>query len=358
MAAKKADFILLSVAGAILIFGIVMLASVSAKISQEKLGSTYYFLNHQLLYGVLPGLILGFLAFRLNLKKIKKWAPYVFLANIALMLLVLIPQISFSAGGASRWLAIGPFTAQPSEFLKLSIILYLASWLPSKKTGKTFFPFLAILLLVGILFYLQPDIGTYLVIAATCGIMYFLANTPLAHTFFLISLGISGFVIFMKESYRQNRINVFLNPQTDPMGIGYQIKQALIAVGSGGIFGLGLGMSRQKYGFLPEAMSDSIFAVLCEEVGFIGAAILIAFFITFFWRGFKLGRISQDPFSKLAAFGITFWILLQTLINISSMTGILPLTGIPLPFFSNGGSAMIANLTALGVLLNISKQSN
>jgi cell division protein FtsW len=188
--------------------------------------------------------------------------------------------------------------------------------------------------------------------------MFFLANTSFIHTLILFFFGLGGILFFTKASYRQNRISVFLNSQTDPMGIGYQIKQASIAVGSGGFLGLGLCMSRQKYGFLPESMSDSIFAVLCEETGFLGAFTLIALFIAFFWRGFKLGRESKDPFSKLAVFGISFWLLFQTLINISSITGLLPLMGIPLPFFSNGGSAMIAELTALGILFNISKQTS
>ena len=157
--------------------------------------------------------------------------------------------------------------------------------------------------------------------------------------------------------YRAARLLVFLNPETDPMGMGYQLKQALIAVGSGGIFGLGLGMSVQKFGFLPQSMADSIFAIFSEETGFIGSLILIFLFLIFFWRGFKIAKKSMDQFSKLAALGISCWIILQALINIGSMIGIIPLTGVPLPFLSYGGSALVTELIGVGILLNISKNT-
>lgn len=364
----RPDFILLGTTIVLLIFGILILASVSASISQERFGTTYYFLNHQIIFGVIPGIILVFFAFKINLDSLRKWAPLILFGNLILLSLVFLPKIGTTAGGATRWLDLGPISFQPSEFLKLTFILYLATWLSSKAErvgqkklpnnfSQTLIAFLIVVAIIGLLLYYQPDISTLAIIILVAIIMYFLSGTPLWHIILLISLGVGGLLTLAKIApYRAARILVFLKPQTDPMGIGYQIKQALIAVGSGGLFGVGLGMSRQKFGFLPEPMSDSIFAILAEETGFIGVFVLIILFSIFCWRGFKIGKGSQDKFHQLSAFGITCWILMQTLINISSMTGILPLAGIPLPFFSYGGSALISELIGVGILLNISKR--
>jgi len=210
---------------------------------------------------------------------------------------------------------------------------------------------------VGALLIFQPDISTLVIILAVAGLMYFLAATPLWHSLLIMLIGSGGLLALIKlASYRMKRWTVFLNPEADPLGIGYQMKQVLIAVGSGGISGLGLGMSRQKFGFLPKPMSDTIFAIFSEETGFIGSIILILLFLIFLWRGFKISKNSQDRFSKLAAFGISCWIVLQTFVSLGSMVGILPLAGIPLPFISYGGSALISELAGAGLLLNISKK--
>ncbi|MFH1036523.1 MAG: putative peptidoglycan glycosyltransferase FtsW [Patescibacteria group bacterium] len=365
---RKPDLILLGVSVALLIFGILVLASVSASVSQEKFGNSYYYLWHQFSLGIIPGLILAFLAYRTGLNKFKKFIPLIFLGNLVMLGLVFTP-LGITAGGATRWLNLGLFSVQPAEFLKLTFILYLAAWLSTKTEKKTeieksknncwqtLFVFAMVLGIIGAFLFGQRDMSTFAIIAFTGTIMYFLANTPVFHMLLLGVLGVGGFLFFiLKESYRQDRLSVFFKHQTEPLGIGYQISQALIAVGSGGIFGLGLGMSRQQFGgFLPESMSDSIFAVFAEETGFAGCFVLILLFLTFFWRGFKISKGSQDAFSKLAALGITFWIIFQTLINMGSMTGILPLSGIPLPFFSYGGSALVAELAGVGILLNISR---
>ncbi len=192
----------------------------------------------------------------------------------------------------------------------------------------------------------------------TALVMYFVASTPIWQTLSICLIAAGGLFALIKIApYRLNRLLVFLKPATDPMGIGYQIKQALIAVGSGGIIGVGLGMSRQKFGFLPQSIGDSIFAIFSEETGFIGAFILVFLFATLAWRGFKIAKNCQDKFSQLLASGITFWIILQTFINIGSTVGILPLSGIPLPFISYGGTALVNELVAMGILLNISKQT-
>lgn len=364
---RKPDLFLLGTIIFLIVFGIIILASVSAPLALNKFNTPYYFLNHQLIYGLIPGIILGFLVFRTKLEKIKKLAPVFLLINLIFLILVFMPKIGMEAKGASRWLNFGIISFQPSEFLKLTFILYLASFLASKTQNaknrqkdfsQTFLAFLAIIGLIGALLIFQPDISTLGIIAIVAGLMYFLAKTPFWHTILIIILGSGGLALLVKfASYRFSRLLTFLNPEFDPMGRGYQAKQALITIGSGGILGQGLGLSLQKFGFLPEAMSDSIFAVFAEEMGFMGAIILLSFFMIFLWASFRVAQKTQDNFSKLASLGITSWICLQALVNISSMAGLLPLAGIPLPFVSYGGSALIAELTAMGLLMNISKNS-
>jgi len=361
--AKRPDYILIGVTIILLILGILVLASVSAPISQEKFGTTYYFLGHQILFGVIPGLILAFIFFKISLNFLKKWVLILFLTNLVLLAMVFLPGIGVSFGGATRWISLGPISFQPSEFLKLTFILYLASWLNSQtsvqKPNQTLIAFLILLSIIGLLLYFQPDISTFGVIALSAFLMYFLAGTPLWHSILIFFSGLSSLFILIKAApYRLARWLVFLQPGTDPMGIGYQIKQSLLAVGSGGILGLGLGMSLQKFGLLPHPMSDAIFAILSEETGFVGATILVCLFLIFFWRGFKISKEANNKFSQLAALGITCWITLQAFFNISSMLGLLPLTGIPLPFISYGGSHLVAELIAVGVLLNISRSNS
>ena len=355
----RPDYWLMGSVVALIFLGILILASVSASFSQEKFGTTYYFLNHQLLFGFLPGIILGFLAFRLPLDSLKKWTLVLLLINLILLAMVFLPKIGSSSGGAARWLNFGPISFQPSEFLKLTFILYLAAWLTNKtRKINLLIAFLIIIGAVSLLLIFQPDISTLGVIVLVAAMMYFLAETPIWHSILIILLGTAGLFSLIKLApYRAARLLVFLKPEIDPMGISYQIKQALIAVGSGGITGLGLGMSGQKFGFLPGAISDSIFALFSEETGFIGSIILIFLFLMFLWRGFRAGRLSQDKFSLLTALGISSWIIIQAFVNIGAMIGILPLTGIPLPFISYGGSAIVAELIGVGILLNISKNT-
>ncbi|MDO8424388.1 MAG: putative lipid II flippase FtsW [bacterium] len=370
---KKPDLFLLGTIICLVILGVIILAGVSAPFALDTFNNPYYFLKHQTLYGLIPGIILAFFAFKTKIATIKKWAPIFLLLNLIFLLLVFLPKIGVEAKGASRWLNLGFVSFQPSEFLKLTFVLYLASFLSTrtqifknggreradrKNFSQTFVAFLAVVGLIGLLLILQPDISTLGIIAVTASLMYFLAQTPFWHSILMIILGSGGLALLVKfASYRFSRLLTFLNPEFDPMGQGYQAKQALITIGSGGILGQGLGMSQQKFGLLPEAMSDSIFAVFSEEMGFVGAIILLSFFLAFLWASFRVVKRTPDSFSKLAALGITCWICLQALVNISSMTGLLPLAGIPLPFVSYGGSALIAELAGMGILLNISKQS-
>ena len=361
------DSILALLALVLVFVGILVLASVSAVFSQERLGTSTYYLFHQMTYGLAPGIFLGIVAFVIPLSWWKKWAPLLLLGNLGLMALVFVPKLGLASGGAARWLNIGIASFQPSEFLKLIFILYLAAWLASRVEKTSFqkqkrslkimlLPFLMIMAVIVVLLALQSDLSTLGVVLAVAILMYFSSPTPLWHSMLVSLIGLATFVALIRIApYRMKRILVFLNLNTDPQGIGYQIKQALIAVGSGGIFGLGLGMSNQKFGFLPQTMSDSIFAIFAEETGFIGSAILILLFLFFLWRGVSIAKRNRDTFSQLCAIGISSWIALQALVNIGAMIGVVPLTGIPLPFISYGGSHLAVELMSVGILLNISK---
>jgi cell division protein FtsW len=363
---KRVDSLLFIIFLIFLILGILILASASAPFSQEKFGNSFYFLTHQLFFGLLPGFLLLFFLLKSNLNFLKKYSPLFLFLNLILVALVFIPNLGVKIKGGTRWIAFGPLSFQPSEFLKLSFIIYLAAWLSTKTKGEkrkesfseTFFAFLILIMLISLFLIFQPDISTLGVILATSLAMFFLAKTPVWQTFLIGFLALILFFPLVKFApYRLSRILVFLNPELDPFGIGYQMKQALIAIGSGKIFGLGLGLSQQKLGILPQAFSDSIFAIFAEETGFLGSVLLIFLYLLFFWRGFKIGNESQDSFERLLALGISFWITFQAFINIGAMIGILPLSGIPLPFISYGGSHLISELGAVGILLKISKKS-
>jgi len=368
--AKTPDLILLGLCVALLFFGIFILASVSAAFSLQKTGSTSFFLNHQLLFGLLPGLLCAALAYALPLKFLKRWSVIILLFSILVLGLVFMPGIGGKLGGATRWISLGPITFQPSEFLKVGFILYLASWLTTriqkreenptfdklKGLTETLLPFIVIISVLSLFLILQPDIGTLGVIGIISIIMYFSASTPLWHTLLLMGAGAGALLLHIRLApYRLSRVAVFLDPSLDPLGQGYQLKQALIGIGSGGLFGVGLGLSLQKFGILPEPISDSVFAVFAEETGFLGASLLILLFIAFAWRSIVIAKRIKDPFGKLIIVGIASWITIQAFVNIGSMLGLLPLTGIPLPFISYGGSALIAELIGLGLMLNISR---
>ena len=342
-------------------FGLLMLSSASLAISQERFDKPYYYFFHQLIYGVGIGVILFFLIQKIHYKLWKKLAIVILAVSIIFLILVFIPGVGFGYGGAKRWIKIGFFSFQPSEFVKLGFIIYLSAWLEKRKTEikaffKSTFPFLIIIGIIGILIIAQPDIGTLGVIAITGLIIFSLAGAKFSHIIIVFLIGfVLLFALIKIAPYRINRLLAYLNPDIDPLGIGYQIKQALIAIGSGGLFGVGLGHSRQKYNYLPSPNSDSIFAITAEEIGFIGATILIILFILLVLKGLKIAKNSPDRFAQLTAAGISSWFAIQAFINIGAITGLIPLTGITLPFISYGASSMIMSLVAAGILVNISK---
>jgi len=359
------DLILLLVCGTLLAAGVLILASVSSSFSLQRTDTGFYYLSHQFLVGIIPGLLLGTAAFFTPLSFFKKWGILFLVFTIFLLALVFIPGIGGGVGSASRWIYFAGFSFQPSELLKLSFILYMASWLTSRTSSarkesfaKMLVPFATIMAVVSAFLILQPNASTLGIIAATGLLMYFLAGTPLWHSFALAGIGLGAFTaLLLLASYRINRLRVFLDPSLDPLGKGYQLTQALIGIGSGGLFGVGLGMSFQKFGTLPEPIGDSIFAIFAEETGFLGSMLLISLFAFFLWRVFLIARRTSDRFSSLTAAGIGVWIFLQAGVHIGSNIGALPLTGIPLPFVSYGGSALATELLAVGILLNISKQA-
>jgi len=355
------------------IVGMVFLVSTTFSSSHEIYGSTTYFLFHQIKFGVLPGLFLGLICFLFPLHKIRKLSFLgVGLALIATSL-VFLPGVGVNTGGASRWISFGPLLFQPSEFLKIAFIVYLAAWISSKrKEGADlrqgvkfwaakdltilFLPFLAILAVVCLLFYLQPDISTLMIVIASALIMFGTAKTrPLYNLFLVCGIG-AAFAAFVSfSSYRLERVLTLLNEKADPMGSGYQISQSLIAIGSGGWFGKGIGAGMQKFGFLPHPASDSVFAVMAEETGFVGCLIVVLAFFALAFFGFRMAKEARDDFSRMLAVGIVSWITLQSFVHMGAMAGIFPLTGIPLPFISYGGSHLIAEFMGMGILLNVSR---
>ncbi|OGZ79376.1 MAG: hypothetical protein A2358_00215 [Candidatus Staskawiczbacteria bacterium RIFOXYB1_FULL_37_44] len=357
-------------------FGIVFLACLSAPASLQRFGNTNYYLFHQIISGLIPAIILGITGYKISLKFLKKWAPLLVFLNLIALFLVFLPKIGNEAGGASRWLGIGGFMLQPSEFLKITAILYLSAWIASKLSENNaldwksvtkkgyhnviyiFVPFVIFLGIIAIALFFQRDASTLGIITLTLLALYFSAKTPLWHTLLILISGASILLFLIRfEPYRMDRWLIFLHPDSDPLGKGFQLRQSLISLGSGGVFGKGLGMSTQKFGFLPQAISDSIFAIIGEEIGAIGCIILIGLFILFFWLGIQIAKNTNDRFSKMTAIGIVVWICLQTFINMASVAGIFPLAGIPLPFFSYGGSHLAVELFGVGLLLNISKNT-
>lgn len=362
----KIDYFLMGIVGFLLFLGILVLASASASLSQEKVGISNYYLKHQILFGIIPGLILLWFFFKIKKETLEKLVLPFFLISLIFLILVFVPFFGSNAKGASRWFSFGPIAFQPSEFFKISFILYLASWLKSKadfsskkEKSKNLFVFLAILLPIIILLIKQPDLSTLGIICIVAFLMYFLSGAHVKQILIILLMGFLVFSIFIfLAPYRLDRFLNFLNPElADSMGKGWHARQILITIGSGGWHGLGLGLSRQRFGFLPETMSDSIFAIYAEEIGFVGSLFLIFLFLLFLRQGFKIANRADNSFLKLAAFGITCWITVQAFINIAGMIGLFPLAGIPLPFLSYGGSATVAELTGVGILLNISKQS-
>lgn len=342
--------ILLSLIGLFFVF-----ESSSVK-SFNEFGDSIHFLKLQSVWiglGIVAMVCFSFFDYR----KLYYFSFLFMLATIILLFFVLIPGIGQQSGGARRWLDFGLINIQPTEFAKFSVIIYLSSWFV-KKERKRFFSFLTLLGLLMFLIILQPDMGTAAIIFFLSIIIYYLAGIDLIYLLFLIPMAFVGFFILVKVSaYRLRRLLAFFDPSFDPLGITYHINQIMISLANGGFFGLGLGASRQKYLYLPEAHTDSIFAIIGEEFGFVGAVLIVGAFIYLIFKIYKAIEGVDDRFGKLLAGGIFAFFNLQVIINLGGMVKLLPLTGVPLPLISYGGSNLLVSFSLIGILINIVKKS-
>lgn len=357
------DRTLFGVVAGLFIIGLLVLYSASTVESFKDFNSTTYYITHQLLYGGAIGLVCMLVFSRIDYKRLQPLIPFAVIAALVLLILVKVPGLGFSAGGATRWIHMGPIVFQPSEIAKLVIILYIAGWIAKKQAHIKDFtygvlPSLFITVLFASLILWQPDVGTMLVLLSIAMVMLFAGGIDLRYFTGLLAVGAAALLLIIKfEPYRAQRLVTFLNPSFDPLGIGYQINQALLAIGAGGFWGYGYGLSRQKHNYLPETLGDSIFAVTAEELGFLRIVLILGLFLFFALKGMQVARRAPDTFGRMLAVGITSAIIIQVIINVGAIIGLLPLTGIPLPFFSYGSSALIITLAEVGILLNISRHT-
>lgn len=313
----------------------------------------------QILLGLIPGLLV-LMALRLIQPTVfQKWALPVYVLSLLFTGLVFVPQLGVHANGASRWIDIGPVTVQPAEFLKIAVVLMFALYLSNMKSKLHDFRyglggFAVVVGIPCLLLIMQPNTSTVLVLGASTAAMYFVAGAPLRDFFILALITCIGLgLLVWQRPYLAERITTFLHPSHDSLATGYQIQQSLIAIGSGGLLGRGYGQSVQKFNYLPEAVDDAIFAVYAEEFGFIGTVLLLLLYIAFASRGLYIAATTTSLFGTLVVMGLTLIISISALLNIGAMLSVFPLTGLPLPFISHGGSALLAALASVGIILNI-----
>jgi len=331
-----------------------MVYNASVVEADRDFGDKFYYLKFQAVWAIV-GLLGLYLFSRVDYHIFKKIGLPLFILNLFLLILVLIPGIGLKTKGARRWFDFGPFTFQPTETLKTIFALYLASWLSKK---RPFLPFIFLLIVVLGLIIAQPDLGTAIIVVSAALLVYFISGADLLPFLGITALAlVLGLGLIFISPYRKTRLLTLFDPRGDPLGSSYHIRQILLALGSGGIWGRGLGQSRQKYQYLPEATADSIFAVVAEETGFIGAAVLVFTLLLLIWQGLSIAQKAPDMFGRLLAAGITSWLAVQTFINLAGMVKLVPLTGVPLPFISYGGSSLVITLISMGILLNISRQA-
>lgn len=337
------------------LIGLFFVFEASSVKSFNEFGDSFHFLKLQAVWIALGVCAMVFFSF-FDYRKLYYFSFFFMLLTIIFLFFVLIPGIGRQAGGARRWFDLGVINFQPTELAKFSVIIYLSSWFMQKER-KRFFSFITLLGLLILLIILQPDMGTAIIVFLLSIIMYFLAGIDLFYLLLLVPAAAAGFVLLVKISpYRLRRLLAFFNPDLDPLGITYHINQILISLGNGGFFGRGLGASRQKYLYLPEAHTDSIFAIIAEEFGFVGGATIIGLFVYFISRIYQATIHAPDRFAKLLSGGIFAFFNLQIIINLAGMVKLLPLTGVPLPFISYGGSNLLVSFSLVGILINIAKK--
>lgn len=358
--AKHIDRVLLAIVVTLVGVGFFIFSSASLGLLARSGASFSSVAGSQILFGIIGGGLALTALSQVYYRNWRQYAFYIFLGSIALTLLVFTP-LGFSYGGAQRWLDLGPFSLQPAELLKIGFVIYLAAWLSGMqkklthiKTGAL--PYFGIVAGVGVVMLLQPDTDTFLIMATAATAMFVAAGGPWRDVLLAGCLALLLVVVLaFSRPYIMDRIMTFFDPTADPLGSSYQVQQSLIAVGSGGFFGRGYGQSIQKFEYLPEPIGDSIFAVYAEEFGFIGSVVLVGLFAAFTFRGYRVASHAKDSFGMLLVVGLVTLIVIQAFLNIAAMVALAPLGGLPLPFISHGGTALLATLASVGIILNVSK---
>jgi len=356
---QRPDIVLLISIISVVLFGVIMIYSASVIVGLTDYNDPKYFFKRQIIWAIL-GIISMAITANIDYRVWKKWAGSLLVITLVLLLSVFL----FSKGavnGAHRWIGVGTLSFQPSELAKFTFVVYISAWLckQQEKIGsliETFLPFLGMLAVISVLMLMEPDFGTLSIMLVSAISVFTVAGMTwqeLIAGFGALAVSLSA---ILAVPYRRNRILTFFNPQNDTSGISYQVKNIAIAIGSGGWFGVGYGASAQKRLFLPEPHTDSIFAVITEELGFVIATAVVAVFLLILYRGYRIAAQAQDTFGRLLAIGITSWFAFQAFINLASMLHLVPLVGVPLPFISYGGTNLVISLAAVGVLLNISRQ--
>ena len=355
---------MLLVATAMLVItGLLAVYTSSFAVGYHEFGDTNYFVARQAVFALVGvGAMIFFM--RMDYNRLRAWSVPMLLLALAGLIAVLLPGIGVERNGATRWLVVGPVSIQPSEFAKLAVVIYIAAWLASRgkeinKFSLGFVPFVLLLGVVGGLVIAEPDMGTTIIIFLTASTLFFVAGAPLSHLALLVGVGgVISYAVILQRDYQLDRLATFVNPEADPQGGGFQIIQLLVALGSGGPLGLGWGEGRQKFFYVPGSHTDGVFAILGEEIGFVGLMAILGLFAFFVYCAVLVTLRSRDRFSMLLSIGIIAWISGQTLINIGGITRTIPLTGVPLPFLSYGGSSLIMVMAAVGVLLSVSRYSS
>ncbi|MBI2218630.1 MAG: putative lipid II flippase FtsW [Candidatus Rokubacteria bacterium] len=357
------DMWLLGTALLLMSVGVIMVYSASAIVAAERFGDPYFFLKKQGFWAVL-GCAALWAALRVDYRKVEQWKVPLLVATGVLLVLVLVPPFGQSINGTRRWLRLGPVSFQPAELAKLALVVFLAGFLARRRETlpdfrRGFLPPLGVAGVFSLLVVAQPDLGNAVTLLALTFALLFLAGSRVRHLSVVLLAALPLIVVaILAAPYRVRRVMAFVDPWQDPRGSGFQIIQSWLALGAGGPFGRGLGESRQKLFYLPEAHTDFIFAILGEELGLAGALAVVALFVVLVWRGLRIGLRAPDPFGAYLALGITVLLATQTVVNLGVVTGLLPTKGLPLPFISFGGSALVMTMLGTGVLLNISQHAD
>ncbi len=361
MREKKIDKFFLTIVVILVTLGLAMFISASLGILAKSEKIFYSVLFSQLVLGLGVGLVGMYITYKINYTFWRRYAFFIFLGSIFLTAAVFIPSIGVAHQGAERWINIGPVSLQPAEILKFAFVIYFAAWLSWAKNRVQSFkfgilPFSILIIIIATILLNQPDTKSFILISVTGFFMLFISGVPMKYLFGLGAGAVLllGTLVFFTP-YLQARVKTFINPAQDAQGSSYQIRQSLIALGSGGVFGRGFGQSIQKFSYLPEPQGDSIFAVLGEELGLVGTLSTIILYLLFALRGLKIANNTPDSFSRLLVSGIVILITMQSFMHIASVTGVFPLTGVPLPFMSHGGTSLMMDLMAIGIILQISK---